>query len=109
MVHKLWTLHFSPSNSIQDFVISGTSTLFNLLNSSILRVFGGVSAILSHRIENLRKYTRDVGDIKCSESQCIIVELFFVIDTAKKLKNGKTTDQSLQKGTCDKFDLVSVL
>ena len=25
------------------------------------------------------------------------------------MKNGKTTDQSLQKGTCDKFDLVSVL
>ena len=73
------------------------------MNLSIIRVFGGVSAILSHQIKNLREYTEDVGDIKCSESQCIIVEIFFVIDTREKLNNGKTTDQSLQKGIFDKI------
>ena len=63
-------------------------------------MFGGVSAILSHQIKNLREYNKDVGDLKCSESQCIIVELFFVIDTSEKLNNGKTTDQSLRTGNC---------
>ena len=61
-------------------------------------MFGGVSAILSHQIKNLRGYNEDVGEIKCSESHCIIVEIFFVIDTTAKLKNGKNTDQSLRKG-----------
>ena len=74
------------------------------MNLSIIRVFGGVSAIVSHKIKNLRAYSEDVGDVKCSESQCIIVEIFFVIDTEAKLKNGKTTDQSLSKG---KFDHLS--
>ena len=70
------------------------------MNLSIIRVFGGVSAILSHQIKNLREYSKDVGDLKCSESQCIIVEIFFVIDTSEKLNNGKTTDQSLRTGNC---------
>ena len=85
-------------NPKKDFVLSGTSELSDLLNLSIIRVFGGVSAILSHQIKNLRKYSKDVGDLKCSESQCIIVEIFFVIDTSAKLSNGKTTDQSLRTG-----------
>ena len=85
-------------NPKKDFVLSGTSALSDLLNLSIIRVFGGVSAILSHQIKNLRKYSKDVGDLKCSESQCIIVEIFFVIDTSAKLNNGKTTDQSLRTG-----------
>ena len=85
-------------NLKKDFVISGTSALSDLLNLSIIRVFGGVSAILSHEIKNLREYNKDVGDLKCSESQCIIVEIFFVIDTSAKLNNGKTTDQSLRTG-----------
>ena len=88
-------------------VLSESSELIDLLNLSIIRVFGGVSAILSHQIKNLREYTEDVGDIKCSESQCIIVEIFFVIDTREKLNNGKTTDQSLQKGIFDKIKNVS--
>ena len=87
-------------NPKKDFVLSGTSELSDLLNLSIIRVFGGVSAILSHQIKNLREYTKDVGDLKCSESQCIIVEIFFVIDTSEKLNNGKTTDQSLRTGNC---------
>ena len=94
-------LSYYKRKPIQDFVLSGTSTLSDLLNLSIIRVFGGVSAILSHQIKNLREYTKDVGDIKCSESQCIIVEIFFVIDTNAKLNNGKTTDQSLRKGNHD--------
>ena len=73
------------------------------MNLSIIRVFGGVSAILSHQIKNLREYTKDVGDLKCSESQCIIVEIFFVIDTSAKLNNGKTTDQSLRTGNSGKI------
>ena len=85
-------------NPKKDYVLSGTSALSDLLNLSIIRVFGGVSAILSHQIKNLRRYSKDVGDLKCSESQCIIVEIFFVIDTSAKLSNGKTTDQSLQTG-----------
>ena len=92
-------MHFSENQS-KDFVLSGTSALSDLLNLSIVRVFGGVSAILSHQIKNLREYTEDVGDLKCSESQCIIVEIFFVIDTSEKLNNGKTTDQSLRTGNC---------
>ena len=72
------------------------------MNLSIIRVFGGVSAIVSHRIKNLREYIEDVGDIKCSQSQCIIVEIFFVIDTEAKLNNGKNTGQSLSKGNFDK-------
>ena len=51
---------------------------------------------------DLQLFTKDVGEIKCSNSKCIIVEIFFVIDTRKKLKNGKTTDKSLQKGNFDK-------
>ena len=82
-------------------MLSETSALTDLLNLSIIRVFGGVSAILSHQIKNLREYTEDVGDIKCSESKCIIVEIFFVIDTDEKINNGKTTDQSLRKGIFD--------
>ena len=82
----------------KDFVLSGTSALSDLLNLSIIRVFGGVSAILNHQIKNLRKYSKDVDDLKCSKSQCIIVEIFFVIDTSAKLSNGKTTDQSLRTG-----------
>ena len=46
-------------------------------------------------------FNKDVGEIQCSDSKCIIVEIFFVIDTRQKLKNGKTTDQSLQKGNRD--------
>ena len=65
-------------------------------------MFGGVSAILSHQIKNLREYIEDIGEIKCSESHCIIVEIFFVIDTKAKLNNGKNTDQSLQTGN-DQF------
>ena len=95
-------MHFSE-NQPKDFVLSGTSALSDLLNLSIIRVFGGVSAILSHQIKNLREYTKDVGDLKCSESQCIIVEIFFVIDTSAKLNNGKTTDQSLRKGNRGKI------
>ena len=90
-------------NLYKDFVLSGTSALSDLLNLSIIRVFGGVSAILSHQIKNLREYTKDVGDLKCSESKCIIVEIFFVIDTSAKLNNGKTTDQSLRTGNCGKI------
>ena len=93
-------MSFNPE---KDFVESESSELIDLLNLSIIRVFGGVSAILSHQIKNLRQYTDDVGDIKCSESQCLIVEIFFVIDTSEKLNNGKTTDQSLRKGNFDKF------
>ena len=74
------------------------------MNLSIIRVFGGVSAILSHQIKNLREYTEDVRDIKCSESKCIIVEIFFVIDTNEKINNGKTTDQSLRKGILIHFN-----
>ena len=88
---------------IKDYVLSGTSELSDLLNLSIIRVFGGVSAILSHQIKNLREYHKDVGDLKCSKSQCIIVEIFFVIDTSEKLNNGKTTDQSLRTGNCDEI------
>jgi len=51
---------------------------------------------------NLQLFIKDVGEIVCSDSKCIIVEIFFVIDTREKLKNGKTTDQSLQKGNYDK-------
>ena len=98
-------MHFSENQS-KDFVLSGTSALSDLLNLSIIRVFGGVSAILSHQIKNLREYTKDVGDLKCSESQCIIVEIFFVIDTSAKLNNGKTTDQSLRTGNCGNLPLV---
>ena len=97
-------MHFSENQS-KDFVLSGTSALSDLLNLSIIRVFGGVSAILSHQIKNLREYTKDVGDLKCSESQCIIVEIFFVIDTSAKLNNGKTTDQSLRTGKCGKIQI----
>ena len=93
-------------NILQDLVLSESSELTDLLNLSIIRVFGGVSAILSHQIKNLREYTADVGDIMCSESQCIIVEIFFVIDTREKLNNGKTTDQSLRKGNFDHFLLL---
>ena len=94
-------------NQWKNLVLSESSELIDLLNLSIIRVFGGVSAILSHQIKNLREYTEDVGDIKCSESQCIIVEIFFVIDTREKLNNGKTTDQSLQKGIFDIIKKVS--
>ena len=83
--------------------------LTDLLNLSIIRVFGGVSAILSHQIKNLREYTEDVGDIKCSDTQCIIVEIFFVIDTSEKLNNGKTTDQSLQKGFFDNTNKLFII
>ena len=93
-------------NPTKNFVLSGTSELSDLLNLSIIRVFGGVSAILSHQIKNLREYTKDVGDLKCSESQCIIVEIFFVIDTSEKLNNGKTTDQSLRTGNCGEIQTV---
>ena len=89
---------FVSKNPKKDFVLSGTSALSDLLNLSIIRVFGGVSAILNHQIKNLRKYSKDVDDLKCSKSQCIIVEIFFVIDTSAKLSNGKTTDQSLRTG-----------
>ena len=89
----------------KDLLLSETSALTDLLNLSIIRVFGGVSAILSHQIKNLREYTEDVRDIKCSESKCIIVEIFFVIDTNEKINNGKTTDQSLRKGI---FDMIKV-
>ena len=34
------------------------------------------------------------------------MEIFFVIDTRQKLKNGKTTDQSLQEGNCDTVSLI---
>ena len=95
-------IHVSE-NQWKNLILSESSELIDLLNLSIIRVFGGVSAILSHQIKNLREYTEDVGDIKCSESQCIIVEIFFVIDTREKLNNGKTTDQSLQKGIFDKI------
>ena len=71
--------------------------LSDILDSSINRVFGGVSAILTHQIKYLREYNEDVGEIKCSEWHCIIVEIFFVIDTKAKLSNGKNTDQSLRK------------
>ena len=50
---------------------------------------------------NLQLFIKDIGEIVCSDSNCIIVEIFFVIDTREKLKNGKTTDQSLQKGNYD--------
>ena len=50
-------------------------------------------------------FIKDVGEIKCRDSKCIIVEIFFVIDTRQKLKNGKTTDQSLQEGSCDTLSL----
>ena len=64
-----------------------------------------MSGIVSHEIKNLREYTEDVGDIKCSESQCIVVEIFFVINTKTKLNNGKNTDQSLSKGNVDKNNM----
>ena len=50
----------------------------------------------------MQLFIKDIGEIVCSDSNCIIVEIFFVIDTREKLKNGRTTDQSLQKGTYDK-------
>ena len=46
-------MHFSENQS-KDFVLSGTSALSDLLNLSIVRVFGGVSAILSHQIKKPR-------------------------------------------------------
>ena len=38
--------------------------LSDILDSSINRVFGGVSAILTHQIKYLREYNEDVGEIK---------------------------------------------
>ena len=82
---------FSDTDAAQD-------RLLDVLNLSIIRVFGGVSAILNHQIKNIRQYREDDADIGCNQSNCFIVEMFFVLNTLEKLKNGQNTDQSLQEG-----------
>ena len=40
-----------------DGELSEGTQLSDFLNLSIIRVFGGVSAIISHQIKNIREYT----------------------------------------------------
>jgi len=46
-------------NQRKNFEPSGSTPLLDLLNLSIIRVFGGVSAIISHQIKNIREYTEE--------------------------------------------------
>ena len=46
-------------NQRKNFELSGSTPLLDLLNLSIIRVFGGVSAILSHQIKNIREYNEE--------------------------------------------------
>ena len=49
----------SMKNQRKNFELSGSTPLLDLLNLSIIRVFGGVSAIISHQIKNIREYTEE--------------------------------------------------
>ena len=49
----------SIENQRKNFELSGSTPLLDLLNLSIIRVFGGVSAILSHQIKNIREYNEE--------------------------------------------------
>ena len=59
----MWDSQITRLNSIENqrknFKLSGSTPLLDLLNLSIIRVFGGVSAIISHQIKNIREYTEE--------------------------------------------------
>ena len=46
-------------NQKKDSELSVSTQLSDFLNLSIIRVFGGVSAIISHQIKNIREYTEE--------------------------------------------------
>ena len=46
-------------NQRKNYELPGSTPLSDLLNLSIIRVFGGVSAIISHQIKNIRAYTEE--------------------------------------------------
>ena len=59
------------------------------------RVYSGVSAILDFQIVNFRPY----ACLELHNSNCRIFELFLTVDTSRKMQNGITIDDSI-----DRFD-----
>ena len=84
----------------------------NIIQSSVDRVFGGVSAIQKHTVNGkilkngltfiylseLRKFSNAIEDCDSALKSCYIVELRFTIDTTSKMVNGKNLDMSLRSG-----------
>ena len=58
------------------------------------RVFSGLSAILDFEIINFRDYDCSM-DTRLPN--CQIVELFFTVDTSRKLQNGVNIDISIDR------------
>ena len=64
------------------------------ITGAISRVYSGVSAVLDFEIVNLRPY--DCSS-ESTDSNCRIVELFLTVDTSKKMQNGVTIDESIDR------------